>query len=163
MCRGINLRDLLLLNESNLKGDRLIYKRAKTGKLYSIALTTEIKTTLEKFTPNETLLELVNADMLNSIKKIPLLQQKLKIVNKHLGHFGKLIGSNEAITSYVFRYSYANLAKRLGYSKDIIAEALGHEYGNSVTGIYLEQFDMSVVDEMNDRLIRTVLTKKLNR
>ena len=158
MCRGINLRDLLLLNESNLKGDRLIYKRAKTGKLYSIALTPEIKTTLEKFTPNETLLGLVNTEILNSPKRIALLQQKVKIINKHLTHFGKLIGSNEAITSYVFRYSYANLAKRLGYSKDIIAEALGHEYGNSVTGIYLEQFDLSVVDEMNDRLIRTVLT-----
>ena len=158
MCRGINLRDLLLLNESNLKGDRLIYKRAKTGKLYSIAIVPELKTALERFTPNETLLGLVNAEILNSPKKIPLLQQKLKIVNKHLGHFGKLIGTNEAITSYVFRYSYANLAKRMGYSKDIIAEALGHEYGNSVTGIYLEQFDMAVVDEMNGRLIRTVLT-----
>jgi len=163
MCRGINLRDLLLLNDSNIKGDRLIYKRAKTGKLYSIALTTEIRTTIERFTPNETLLGLVNSETLNSPKKIPLLQQKLKVVNKHLGDFGKLIGSNEAITSYVFRYSYANLAKRMGYSKDIIAEALGHEYGNSVTGIYLEQFDLSVVDEMNEKLIEKVLTKNLNR
>lgn len=67
-----------------------------------------------------------------------------------------MISSNEVITSYVFRYSYANLAKRLGYSKDIIAEALGHEYGNPVTGIYLEQFDMSVVDEMNEKLIKKV-------
>jgi integrase/recombinase XerD len=47
----------------------------------------------------------------------------------------------------VFRYTYANLAKQLGYSKDLIAEALGHEYGNSVTGIYLEQFDNDVVDK----------------
>jgi integrase/recombinase XerD len=121
-------------------------------------MTPELRTTLEKFTPNETLLGLVNSEILNSPKRIALLQQKIKIINKHLTHFGKLIGSNETITSYVFRYSYANLAKRLGYSKDIIAEALGHEYGNSVTGIYLEQFDLSVVDEMNDRLIRTVLT-----
>ena len=127
--------------------------------MYSIAIVPELKTALERFTPNETLLGLVNAEILNSPKKIPLLQQKLKIVNKHLGHFGKLIGTNEAITSYVFRYSYANLAKRMGYSKDIIAEALGHEYGNSVTGIYLEQFDMAVVDEMNGRIIRQVSKK----
>ena len=80
----------------------------------------------------------------------------MKIINKHLTNFGKLIGSNEAITSYVFRYSYANLAKRLGFSKDIIAEALGHEYGNPVTGIYLEQFDMNVVDEMNEKIIKKV-------
>lgn len=159
MCRGINLRDLLLLNESNIKGDRLIYKRAKTGKLYSIALTPDLISILEKFTPNETLLGLVNSEILNSPKRIPLLQQKLKTVNKHLRHFGKLIGANEEITSYVFRYSYANLAKRLGYSKDLIAEALGHEYGNSVTSIYLEQFDMDVVDNMNKCIISTVIER----
>lgn len=156
MCRGINLRDLLLLNESNIKGDRLIYKRAKTGRLYSIAMTAEIKTALEKFTANETLLGLVNSEILNSPKKITLLKQKVKIINKHLIYFGKLIESNEALTSYVFRYSYANLAKRLGYSKDIIAEALGHEYGNSVTGIYLEQFDLAMVDDMNEKIINKV-------
>lgn len=160
MCRGINLRDLLLLNESNIKGDRLIYKRAKTGKLYSIALATELKTAIEGFNSNETLIGLVNSEILNSPNKIALLKQKVKIINKHLTHFGKLISSNEAITSYVFRYSYANLAKRLGYSKDIIAEALGHEYGNSVTGIYLEQFDLGIVDEMNEKIIKKVFYNK---
>jgi hypothetical protein len=36
----------------------------------------------------------------------------------------------------------------MGYSKDLIAEALGHEYGNKVTGIYLEQFDQQLLDKM---------------
>ena len=36
-------------------------------------------------------------------------------------------------------------------NKDLIAEALGHEYGNAVTGIYLEPFDLDKVDEMNER------------
>ena len=44
----------------------------------------------------------------------------------------------------------------MGYSKDLIAEALGHEYGNSVTGIYLEQFDLELVDEMNLQIIQEV-------
>jgi hypothetical protein len=59
--------------------------------------------------------------------------------------------------SSVFRYSYANVAKQLGYSKDLIAEALGHEYGNSVTGIYLEQFDNDIVDKMNLNIINSVV------
>ena len=59
--------------------------------------------------------------------------------------------------SPVFRYSYANVAKQLGYSKDLIAEALGHEYGNSVTGIYLEQFDNDIVDKMNHNLISAIV------
>jgi integrase len=61
----------------------------------------------------------------------------------------------------VFRYSYANIAKQLGYSKDLIAEALGHEYGNSVTGIYLELFDNEIVDNMNQQIIQSVIKKRV--
>ena len=68
-----------------------------------------------------------------------------------------MINSPEPLSTYVFRYSYANILKQQGYSKDLIAEALGHEYGNSVTGIYLEQFDNDVIDEMNQRVVNAVL------
>ena len=39
----------------------------------------------------------------------------------------------------------------------MIAEALGHEYGNSVTGLYLEQFDLEIVDSMNEKIIASVI------
>jgi ribosomal protein S10 len=38
----------------------------------------------------------------------------------------------------------------------VIAEALGHEYGNSVTGIYLEMFDNQKLDEMNNKIVERV-------
>jgi integrase len=80
----------------------------------------------------------------------------VKVTNKHLKKLGVILAVSEPISTYVFRYTYANVAKQLGYSKDLIAEALGHEYGNSVTGIYLEQFDNEVVDKMNQELINNV-------
>ena len=55
------------------------------------------------------------------------------------------------------QFSNDYFPKKLGYSKDLIAEALGHEYGNSVTGIYLEQFDNDIVDKMNQNLINSVV------
>jgi integrase len=116
-------------------------------------LTPEIKAVLATFTPNDTLLGLITSEQLNSENKIKHFQQKLKTTNKYLKKIGMLLGVVEPISTYVFRYSYANAAKQLGYSKDLIAEALGHEYGNSVTGIYLEQFDNEVVDRMNQDLI----------
>ena len=70
------------------------------------------------------------------------------------------LGIHEPITTYVFRYSYANTAKQLGYSKDLIAEALGHEYGNSVTGIYLEQFDQELINSMNNYIIKHIFERK---
>lgn len=156
MLRGINLRDLILLKPECMKNGRLIYRRAKTGKLYSIQVTPEITATLSTFTPKETLLGVLTGAQLNSSFKINHFQQFLKVTNKHLKNIGAFLEVNEPISTYVFRYTYANLAKQLGYSKDLIAEALGHEYGNSVTGIYLEQFDNDVVDRMNQGLIAAV-------
>jgi integrase/recombinase XerD len=156
MLRGINMRDLMLLNIDNIKNGRLIYRRAKTGKLYSIKLTDEIKTVLDTFIGNETLLGLLKSEQINSEMKINHFKQKVKSTNKHLKNIGILINTAEPISSYVFRYTYANIAKQLGYSKDLIAEALGHEYGNSITGIYLEQFDNDIVDNMNQEIIKAI-------
>jgi integrase len=158
MLRGINITDLLLLNKTNIRNRRIIYKRAKTGKLYSIQLTEDMEKVFAEFTPNETLLGLVTKEQIESLKRKEHFTQRIKVINKHLGKLGILLGYDEKLTTYVFRYSYANVAKQLGYSKDLIAEALGHEYGNSVTGIYLEQFDLEVVDSMNDNIIKTVTT-----
>ena len=49
------------------------------------------------------------------------------------------------------------LQNNLGIQKDLIAEVLGHEYGNSVTGIYLEHFDNDIVDKMNQELIKYII------
>jgi integrase/recombinase XerD len=157
MFRGINITDLLQLNSGSLKNKRIIYKRSKTGKLYSIALTPEIEEVLGTFNSNETLLGIVDTDYLRSRRKSEYLIQKRKVINKHLKKIGISLGFKEELTTYVFRYSYANIAKQMGYSKDLIAEALGHEYGNSVTGIYLEQFDQDIVDMMNKTIIQSLV------
>ena len=157
MLRGINIKDLLLLSFDNIKNGRIIYKRAKTGKIYSINYSNEVKDIIQQFESNKTLLGIIkDKDFRNKENLVKVVAQRRKVINAHLKKIGKALDTEEPITTYVFRYSYANIAKKLGYSKDLIAEALGHEYGNSVTGIYLEQFDMEVVDEMNTTIIRKV-------
>ena len=95
------------------------------------------------------MLGLLDKNQLKKENRTQALHQKRKLINQHLKKIGQSIGAREVLTSYVFRYSYANIAKQLGYFKDLIAEALGHEYGNAVTGIYLEPFDLDEVDKMN--------------
>lgn len=157
MLRGINITDLLQLNNKSLKGERIIYKRSKTGKVYSIALTPEIVEVLRIFKSDYTLLGLVDCNKIRSRNSTEHLIQKRKVINKHLKQIGAALELKEELTTYVFRYTYANIAKQLGYSKDLIAEALGHEYGNSVTGIYLEQFDQEIIDKMNDSIIKSII------
>ena len=75
MLRGINLRDLLLLKKENIVNGRLIYKRAKTGKIYSIALTEDIEASLGVFSSNTSLLGLINLDKCKGDNCIKYLQQ----------------------------------------------------------------------------------------
>ena len=159
LLRGINIRDLMLLSPQNIKAGRVIYKRAKTGKLYSVKLLPEIKQLFDQLSDTHTMISWLSPiDVNNTSRKIAILRQRAKVLNNHLHKLGKMIGTEEDLSTYVFRYTYANIAKQLGYSKDLIAEALGHEYGNKVTGIYLEQFDQEVIDQMNLQIAERVST-----
>lgn len=160
LLRGINLNDLLLLKPQNVRGDRLIYNRSKTGKSYSIQILPEIEFLLSQFHSNHLLLgQFSKRQMEDPVKFTHVMGQKRKLINRRLKELGVRIGSVEEITTYVFRYSYANIAKQMGFSKDLIAEALGHEYGNSVTGIYLELFDLETLDHMNERICKKIHEK----
>jgi hypothetical protein len=66
------------------------------------------------------------------------------------------VGIASPLTTYVARHTFATTAKRLGYSNELIAEALGHEYGNKITNIYLDSFDQEVVDDMHKRVIANI-------
>ncbi len=159
LLQGINMRDLLVLSSVNIKSGRIIYKRAKTGRIYSIKLTSEMKSIFDKFQPNkDTLLGVIGDEEFNLPNLFSTIyQQKLKVINSHLRKIGKSINANEVLISYTMRYSFANTCRKLGYSHDLIGQALGHSsHGNQITSIYLEQFDNETIDEMNSKVIDEV-------
>lgn len=164
MLRGINLTDLLLLKKTNVHNGRIIYKRAKTGKMYSVKILHQVQELITEFTDNS---EYLFGNLMTHYNKPSLSDMKLyadfrKKLNKKLKKISCILEIDTPITTYVFRYSYANIAKQLGFSKDLIAEALGHEYGNSVTGIYLEMFDNEIIDNMNLQIVQTVNKKRVD-
>jgi len=158
LLRGINLTDLLKLKKSNIHNDRIIYKRAKTGKMYTIKILPQISELIELFSDNsDYLFGVLRNNKIENSNDLYYYTEYIKKLNIKLKKIGASISIPEPITTYVFRYSYANIAKQLGYSKDIIAEALGHDYGNSVTGIYLEMFENEIIDHMNETIINKIL------
>lgn len=161
---GINLADLVTLTRENLVDGRIIFRRKKTHKVYSIRVHGKAREILSHYFTSlpengkKFLLPFVEQKN-NPIRLKKDIQQAIKTCNKYLIEVASLCKIDKPITTYYARYSWANIAKGLGYSKDLIAEALGHEYGNKVTGIYLDHYDNATLDSMNEKVIKAVLKK----
>ena len=156
---GINFADLLTLKKENFEGDRIVFRRKKTHKIYSIRLHPEARKLFNYYFAKHSAL---NADYVLPFltdKKCAItlkkdITQAIKNTNDYLDKLAKKCEIKKGITTYFARYSWANIARSLGYSKDLIAEALGHQYGNRVTGIYLDEYDSNVIDELNSNVIK---------
>lgn len=160
MLIGINFKDLILMKESQIQHGRLIYTRAKTKRQYSIKLLPEALGIIDYFRGRSELTiigKLTPAQLENKMDLPLIIKQANKVFNAHLMKIGKQIECKEKLTGYCMRYSTANIAKQLGYSKDLISEALGHSMGLRVTGIYLENFDLEIIDNMNQHICKTVM------
>ena len=152
---GISFMDLVLLKKKNVKNGRVVYKRMKTGKLYSIKLTNVTKEILNiyKNDASEFLLPQFGLDGMEKGRVRDKVKLGLKSTNRYLKQLGVELELCQPLTTYVARYSWSNIAKANGYSKDLIAEALGHSYGNSVTGIYLDGYGNEVIDSANEFIV----------
>jgi integrase len=82
-----------------------------------------------------------------------VIAQWIKTTNKRLKRIAADNNIDAEVTTYVTRHSWATVAKRLGYSNELIAECLGHSYGNKITNIYLDSFDQHVIDGINIKVL----------
>ena len=133
---GMNLADMLALPKDCIVNGRLQYKRAKTGKNYSILVQPEAQAIIDKYPGKDHLLSF--GEKFGSWFRCGCNEQ-----------LGKLV---KGLTWYFARYSWANYAVDLDIPKDIISEALGHKHGSAVTGIYIK-YSLDKVDKANRQVI----------
>lgn len=133
---GMNLADMLALPKDCIVNGRLQYKRAKTGKNYSILVQPEARAIIDRYPGKDHLLSF--GEKFGSWFRCGC--------NEQLGKLEK------GLTWYYARYSWANYAVDLDIPKDIISEALGHKHGSAVTGIYIK-YSLDKVDKANRRVI----------
>ena len=162
---GINFADLLTLTDKNIVNDRIVYKRHKTGKIYNIAMPQIVTEIFAKYQciedgDNKFILPYLKSKD-NSEQERKRIKSICKYCGKYLKKIATACGISKDISSYYARYSWANIAKSLGYSKDLIAEALGHEYGNRVTGIYLDNYDYEIIDKANNVIIKLIFDEQI--
>lgn len=148
---GINIIDLLHLKE--IRNNKIEYKRAKTGRLYSIEVFPEAKAIFDKYKGENYLL-----DVLDTYSNYKDFTHRLNLNLKRIGPV-KIGKQNKKeiqslfpnISTYYARHSWATIAASLDIPKETIAAALGHG-GNSVTDIYIN-FDQKKIDEANRKVI----------
>jgi integrase len=147
---GINMADLVRATWKDVRDGRLEYKRAKTGRLYSIKLEPEALAIIKKYKGKERLLKEFERNVIEPVH--------IQMVNKWIRDVSGL----PDITTYWARHSWATIAASLDVPKETISAALGHELGSKITSIYID-FDQKKVDEANRKVIdhlNAILEKK---
>ncbi|SDN13227.1 Phage integrase family protein [Daejeonella rubra] len=157
---GISFTDLAYLKTENIIKDRLAFRRRKTHKLYNIKITGHALSifSIYKGINSNYLLPILPPDIMeDTLEAKKLISQWIKTTNKYLKRVGKDIGLDRPLTTYVARHTWATTAKKLGYSNELIAEAMGHEFGNKTTAIYLDTFDKDEIDKMNETICQVIV------
>ena len=153
---GVNAADLFNAKHSALVNGRFEYKRAKTGKLYSIKVEPEAQAIIEKYKGKDYLLNIM--DEYGNYKDF---LHRMGIGLKQIGETErKGLGGKKSrnplfpdLSSYWARHTWATAAAELDVPKEVIAHALGHSWANSTTTDIYIRFDMKKVDEANRKVI----------
>ena len=160
MLIGINTVDLYGLKHISKDG-YIEYKRAKTGRLYSIKVEPEALEIINRYKGKNGLLCIADRwnDSRNFRHQCNKALQNIGLVERR-GRGGKkhITAEFEGVTTYWARHTWATIARSLKISKDDIALALGHG-SKTVTDIYIDE-DLTAVDEANRRVLDWVLYGK---
>lgn len=151
---GINSTDLFHALPGDLRGDRLEYRRDKTGKPYSVKVEPEAMEIIDRYRGERFLLEALDhhGDFLSWRTQ---LNKRLKALGQVTGKRGKVIadGPFPSLSTYWARHTWATVAYDAGVPVDTIAQALGHsDRSHAVTMIYIKP-DQSKVDKANRKVI----------
>ena len=153
---GINFKDMLMLKVTDMVNGRISYRRAKTGRLYSVEVEPEALSIIDKYRGDKFLLNLIVIKRKVQEKKdrsTPLYKDIPNYTNRLLSRLGKNLKLGP-ISTYTARHSWATIAASLGVPRDVISHALGHGV-NTVTDLYID-FSRDEVDKANRKVINVI-------
>ena len=168
---GINTVDLCHLLSIDADG-RVNYRRAKTGKLYSIKVEAEALEIINRYKGKQYLL-----NIMDRIKRPQAFTMKFDRGLQSVGPVSYIPNENwrpnskkhkllkvrhsifPHLSAYWARHTWATIAAELDIPKETISAALGHTMGNQTTSIYIK-FDNAKIDAANRKVIDYVLYGK---
>lgn len=161
LCNGLNVKDLCLLKQKNIKGNIIEYQRAKTVRKKTIeqiqiSLKPQAKEIIRRWgiislDPEAFVFPFITKDM-DAIRQRQVYQQLTQTTNKNMKLIAKELKLKTPVTTYAARHSFATVLKRSGASVEMISEALGHS-DLKTTKSYLDSFEVETLHHITDNLL----------
>lgn len=149
--RGMSFVDIIYLRHTDMIEDVICYRRRKTDQYLEIAVTAPLRKLIDKYNTDETYV----LPFINEYNQ-PTLYKKYQAaygnIYRSLRALQKELHLSTPLTTYVARHSWATIAKEQGASTTVISEGLGHSC-EKTTQIYLKEFDRSVIDKVNEKIV----------
>jgi integrase/recombinase XerD len=181
-CQGINFKDLCGLTwRENIHDGRVVYRRNKTGKLFSVNINGHLREILDWCTENKNILGYVfnvyndrerhstpggkkdrrnsrakalNTDLRRTVVELGIVkldQEETLQFRLYTSQRKSAPVKLDHINYYAARHTYATVLKKSGINTSLISEALGHST-EQITQTYLASFEHERLDEAQKRL-----------
>jgi len=159
---GMNFGDIARLKLENRRQGRIHFIRRKTqAKVQdelSVDITPEMADVIRWYRTHDVqlnspyLFPILNGFHDTELKKYNRINKVRKLVNDQLKLIGDKIGSEILLTTYVWRHTFASVAKNeLKADVSVISEMMGHQ-DIKTTKAYLKQFPNEIKDKISARL-----------
>lgn len=157
--RGMPFIDLVHLRKKDIRGNKIVYSRHKTGRQITLCIPKEALPLIKEYKDRNAdyiyLFPVLDARVKDDWEMYKCYQNALSNFNKALVTVAKILLPGVKISSYTARHTWATLAFHIGMPIGIISQALGHS-SIRTTETYLKPFENEKVDEANSKLISSV-------
>ena len=161
-CNGMNIKDIANLRVSNINGDSLTFKRAKTSRsnksqlIQSIPLHDHALKVIAKYgnmsgKPDDYVFGIINKSQSAEVQHDKI-KNFIRYVNQHIVKLAHANGIEEKLSTYWARHSFATNAIIAGASMEFVSEALQHSNLSTTRG-YFAGFENEKKKEISTKLM----------
>lgn len=152
-CMGMPLIDAVMLKKSQIKGDRIVYRRQKTGRMIEVVLCPHILELINKLPDTQTPYLLPAITTIDSGVSYQQYKRFYQQYMRSLAKISERLGIGYRLTSYTVRHSWASIAYKYDVDVNVIARAYGHANAN-VTYSYIKEISCTQLDLAEKRVFQ---------
>lgn len=162
--RGMSFVDMAYLTQKAIQGDELLYIRRKTGQPFSVRITPQLQTLIDRYEHCSPWLLPVMKHFPQGCSNVSAIDLEADAPHEelykrykdalteywyHLGGISQELCTEKRLSFNVARHTWASMARDRGVPLAVISKGLGHT-SEKTTSIYIDELDTRQVDEANE-------------